>query len=59
VNGWSSNTSTAWTYLVYLGRLIGGPLRLEYVALALALGFSVAGVVMAMLGAARLCGARA
>ena len=23
-----SNTSTAWTYLVYLGSLIGGPLRL-------------------------------
>ena len=32
-----SNTSTAWTYLVYLGSVIGGPLRLEYVALALAL----------------------
>jgi arabinofuranosyltransferase len=49
-----SNTSTAWTYLVYLGSLIGGPLRLEYVALALALGLSVAGVAMVMLGAARL-----
>lgn len=49
-----SNTSTAWTYLVYLGSLLGGPLRLEYVALALALTFSVAGVVMAMLGTARL-----
>ena len=49
-----SNTSTAWTYLVYFGSLIGGPLRLEYVALALALIFSVAGVAMAMLGTARL-----
>lgn len=49
-----SNTSTAWTYLVYLGSVIGGPLRLEYVALALALIFSVAGVAMGMLGTARL-----
>ncbi|MGI9125302.1 MAG: flagellar motor control protein ZomB [Mycobacterium sp.] len=49
-----SNTSTAWTYLVYLGSLIGGPVRLEYVALALALIFSVAGVVMVILGTARL-----
>lgn len=49
-----SNTSTAWTYLVYFGSLIGGPLRLEYVALALALAFSVVGVVMVMLGTARL-----
>ena len=49
-----SNTSTAWTYLVYLGSLIGGPLRLEYVALALALVLSVAGVIMVMLGTARL-----
>lgn len=49
-----SNTSTAWTYLVYLGSLIGGPLRLEYVALALAIGLSVAGVVFVMLGTARL-----
>ena len=49
-----SNTSTAWTYLVYLGSVIGGPLRLEYVALALALALSLAGVAMAMLGTARL-----
>ena len=49
-----SNTSAAWTYLVYLGSLIGGPLRLEYVALALALMLSVGGVAMVMLGAARL-----
>ncbi|WP_245906539.1 flagellar motor control protein ZomB, partial [Mycolicibacterium palauense] len=49
-----SNTSTLWTYLVYLGGLLGGPVRLEYVALALALTFSVLGVVLLMLGAARL-----
>ena len=49
-----SNTSAAWTYLVYFGSLIGGPLRLEYVALALALVLSVGGVVMVMLGTARL-----
>ena len=49
-----SNTSTVWTYLVYLGGLAGGPVRLEYVALALALALSVAGVVLVMLGAARL-----
>ena len=49
-----SNTSTAWTYLVYLGSLVGGPVRLEYVALALSLMLSVAGVAMVMLGAARL-----
>ena len=49
-----SNTSTAWTYLMYVGSVIGGPMRLEYVALALALVLSVAGVAMAMLGAARL-----
>jgi len=49
-----SNTSTAWTYLMYLGSLLGGPLRLEYVALALSLMLSIAGVAMAMLGTARL-----
>ena len=49
-----SNTSAAWTYLMYVGSVIGGPMRLEYVALALALGLSVAGVVMVMLGTARL-----
>ncbi len=48
------NTSTLWTYLVYLGGLVGGPVRLEYVALALSLALSLAGVVFAMLGAARL-----
>ena len=49
-----SNTSAAWTYLVDLGSVIGGPLRLEYVALALALMLSIAGVVMVILGSARL-----
>ena len=34
-----------WTYLIYLGGWIGGPVRLEYVALALALVLSVVGVV--------------
>ena len=51
-----ANTSTLWTYLIYLGGVVGGPVRLEYVALALALGLSVLGVVFAMLGAARLYG---
>ena len=49
-----ANTSTVWTYLVYLGALVGGPVRMEYVALVLALVLSVLGVVFAMLGAARL-----
>lgn len=49
-----ANTSTAWTYLMYVGSWVGGPLRMEYVALALALVLSVAGVALLMLGAARL-----
>ena len=49
-----SNTSTIWTYLVTLGAWIGGPMRLEYVVLAIALMLSVAGVVFAMLGTGRL-----
>jgi arabinofuranosyltransferase len=49
-----ANTSTLWTYLLYLGGLVGGPVRLEYVALALALALSLLGVVFLMLGAARL-----
>ncbi len=49
-----ANTSTLWTYLVYVGGLVGGPVRLEYVALALALTLSVLGMVFLMLGAARL-----
>lgn len=49
-----ANTSTAWTYLMYAGSWVGGPLRMEYVALALALALSVVGVALLMLGAARL-----
>jgi arabinofuranosyltransferase len=49
-----ANTSTLWTYLMYLGGVVGGPVRLEYVALVLALVLSVAGVVFLMLGAGRL-----
>jgi len=49
-----ANTSTAWTYLMYVGSWVGGPMRLEYVALALALLLSVLGVALLMLGAGRL-----
>ncbi|WP_442791693.1 flagellar motor control protein ZomB [Mycolicibacterium sp. ND9-15] len=49
-----ANTSTVWTYLVYLGALVGGSVRLEYVVLVLALVLSVLGVVFAMLGTGRL-----
>nr|WP_280832659.1 flagellar motor control protein ZomB [Mycolicibacterium frederiksbergense] len=49
-----ANTSTMWTYLVTLGAWLGGPVRLEYVVLALALILSVLGVVLAMLGTGRL-----
>ncbi|WP_425002910.1 flagellar motor control protein ZomB [Mycolicibacterium sp. S3B2] len=49
-----ANTSTVWSYLMWLGGWVAGPARLEYVALTLALVFSVAGVVMVMLGTARL-----
>ena len=49
-----ANTSTAWTYLMYAGSWVGGPMRMEYVALALALTLSVLGVAFLMLGAGRL-----
>ena len=49
-----ANTSTMWTYVITLGGWIGGPIRLEYVALTFSLVFSVLGVVLAMLGTARL-----
>ncbi|ANI42605.1 membrane protein [Mycolicibacterium vaccae 95051] len=49
-----ANTSTAWSYLMYLGGLVSGAARLEYVALTLALVLSVLGVVLVMLGTARL-----
>jgi arabinofuranosyltransferase len=49
-----ANTSTAWTYLMYAGSWVGGPMRMEYVALALALVLSLLGVALLMLGAGRL-----
>jgi arabinofuranosyltransferase len=49
-----ANTSTVWTYLVTLGGWVAGPVRLEYVALTLALLLSIAGVVLVMIGTARL-----
>ncbi|KUI46950.1 hypothetical protein AU198_06375 [Mycobacterium sp. GA-1199] len=49
-----ANTSTVWTYLVYLGALVGGSVRLEYVVLVLALVLSLAGVALVMLGTGRL-----
>jgi len=49
-----ANTSTGWTYLLYVGSWVGGPMRLEYVALAVALVLSVLGVVLLMLGTGRL-----
>ena len=49
-----ANTSTAWTYLMYAGSWVGGPMRMEYVALALALVLSVLGVALLMLGTGRL-----
>src|SRR5699024_1966962 len=49
-----ANTSTVWTYLVYVGSWIGGPVRLEYVVLVLALTASLAGMALVMLGTARL-----
>ena len=44
-----SNTSTAWTYLIYFTHEITGG-RLELVALGLAITLSVVAVVCAMLG---------
>jgi arabinofuranosyltransferase len=49
-----ANTSVVWTYLVYLGSWLTWPMRLEYVALVLALLLSVAGLAMLMLGTGRL-----
>ena len=49
-----ANTSTVWTYLVTAGAWVGGSVQLEYVALALALALSVAGIVFVMLGTGRL-----
>ncbi|HEU0190377.1 MAG TPA: terminal beta-(1-_2)-arabinofuranosyltransferase [Mycobacterium sp.] len=49
-----ANTSAAWTYLMYLSCWLGGPMRTEYMALAVALILSVLGIVLVMLGTARL-----
>jgi arabinofuranosyltransferase len=49
-----ANTSVVWTYLVYAGSWLNWPMRLEYVALVLALLFSVVGLAMLMLGTGRL-----
>ncbi|OOK71302.1 arabinosyltransferase AftB domain protein [Mycobacterium kansasii] len=38
-----ANTSTVWTYLLYVASWVGGPMRLEYVALAVALMLSLLG----------------
>lgn len=47
------NTSTAWTYLIWFFSWLTQA-RLEYVVLGIALTLSVAAIVFAMLGAARL-----
>jgi arabinofuranosyltransferase len=49
-----ANTSVVWTYLVYAGSWLNWPMRLEYVALVLALVLSVVGLAMLMLGTGRL-----
>jgi arabinofuranosyltransferase len=49
-----ANTSVVWTYLVYIASALTRPLQLEYVALALALGLSLGGLAMLMLGTGRL-----
>ena len=49
-----ANTSTAWSYLMTIGGWVGGSVRLEYVALTLALTLSVVGVALVMLGTGRL-----
>ena len=49
-----ANTSVVWTYLVYVGSWLTWPMRLEYVALVLALGLSLLGLALLMLGTGRL-----
>ncbi|WP_420873749.1 flagellar motor control protein ZomB [Nocardia huaxiensis] len=53
-----ANTSTAWTYLVWFFSWLTQA-RLEYVVLGIALTLSVAAIVFAMLGTARLWGGTA
>ncbi|WP_433665581.1 flagellar motor control protein ZomB [Nocardia sp. CA-128927] len=50
-----TNTSTAWTYIVWFFSWLTQA-RLEYVVLGIALTLSLAAVVFAMLGASRLWG---
>ncbi len=49
-----ANTSVVWTYLVYAVSALTRPLQLEYVALGLALGLSLLGLAMLMMGTGRL-----
>ncbi|HEY1842411.1 MAG TPA: flagellar motor control protein ZomB [Mycobacterium sp.] len=49
-----ANTSVVWTYLMYAGGSLTWPMRLEYVALVLALGLSLLGLALLMLGTGRL-----
>lgn len=49
-----ANTSTVWTYLMYVGSWLAGPMRPEYVALAFALMLSLLGMALIMAGTARL-----
>ncbi|MGH3577502.1 MAG: flagellar motor control protein ZomB, partial [Mycobacterium sp.] len=49
-----ANTSVVWTYLMYGGSWLAWPMRMEYVALAVALALSLLGVVLLMLGTGRL-----
>ena len=49
-----ANTSVVWTYLVYAGGWLTWPMRLEYVALVLALALSLLGLALLMLGTGRL-----
>ncbi|HXZ71293.1 MAG TPA: flagellar motor control protein ZomB, partial [Streptosporangiaceae bacterium] len=49
-----ATTSVLWTYLMYGGSWLAGPMRMEYVALALALALSLLGVALLMLGTGRL-----
>jgi arabinofuranosyltransferase len=49
-----ANTSVVWTYLVYGGGWLTWPMRLEYVALVLALGLSLLGLTLLMMGTGRL-----
>jgi arabinofuranosyltransferase len=49
-----ANTSVVWTYLTYGASWLTWPMRLEYVALVLALGLSLVGLALLMLGTGRL-----